>query len=100
MSVDCPHGHGSGRGKKAVQRPRRALLVVYLLAVASLSIGWAGTDAIIRKFTTLTEPASEGRRIIWQDTVRIVRQFSLAGTGLNTYAAAMPFYRTPNPDWQ
>jgi O-antigen ligase len=62
-----------------------ALLVVGIFASA-------GSDATER-FTT-GAGSIELRKRIWRDSVSVVRDFPLAGTGLNTFGTAMLTYQT------
>jgi hypothetical protein len=80
------------------QRSRRArLAVVGVCAVLILgSLGWAGLDNAMGKFVEGDRGrASAGGRIgAWQDTLQIVSDFPLAGTGLDTFGTAMTLYQT------
>jgi O-antigen ligase len=74
---------------------RRTVVVGFLCGLTLVSIGSAGVDAIARRFDTASDPGFAGRLPIWQDTLAIIRDFPLAGTGLNTFDAAMVKYETP-----
>jgi O-antigen ligase len=60
------------------------------------TIAWAGVDTLFEKFTTgapgLSSAAS--RMIAWKDTVRIIHDDPVTGTGLDTYGTAMILYGT------
>ena len=75
---------------------RRKALPAGLAAVAAAALLWAGVDAVGREVAgTLATAFDAGGRVgIWRDTLRIVRDFPLAGTGLNTYGIAMLAYQT------
>jgi O-antigen ligase/polysaccharide polymerase Wzy-like membrane protein len=63
--------------------PGRALVVVAFLAgISVLTIRWAGTDAVAGRFR---EASLGDRAIAWTQAARIAGDFSLTGTGLNTY---------------
>jgi O-antigen ligase len=47
---------------------------------------------VIQRFQGAT-PDIGGRLGIWQDTLRIIQDFPLTGTGLNTYGIAMLRYQ-------
>jgi len=55
-------------------------------------------DAIAARFAEPGARDLSGRFPIWADTVRIIRDFPLAGTGLNTYGIATLFYQTTLPE--
>lgn len=74
-------------------RRHRLLPMLFLLSTVALSLGWAGTDTVIDRFADASTLNFSGRTAIWYETVQIIRQFPLVGTGLNTFATAMTFYR-------
>ena len=79
-------------------RSRRVLVpaTVALVLVVAVSLG-GGVDAVEREFSSASWSDLEGRVGIWRDTVTIIRDFPLTGTGLNTYGVAMLGYQTYNP---
>ncbi len=74
------------------RRLRRTLVVASLLSIFALSTTWAGGPAIAKFIET---PALDGRAYIWLDTLRVIRQFPLVGTGLNTYSTVATFQQIP-----
>ena len=71
----------------------RSARMALVAAVAVISIAmwsWTGIDVAARKVVdTGSGSASLGGRIAaWRDTVRIIRDFPLTGTGLDTYSRA------------
>lgn len=81
--------------RQATWRVRLATIVVFGVLVTSAA-AWAGLDVISSKFRQdSTSLDSVGGRIpIWRDTVRILYDFPLAGSGLNTYGTAMMVYQS------
>lgn len=83
-------------GYAALRRQRGALgrwAVVGCLALSSLTIVlWAGTDAIVARFAALDTIALGGRIPIWQTGLRMLEDFWLTGSGLNTFGTATLFY--------
>jgi len=77
---------------------RRVLVPASLALVLVVAVGWGGVDAVGQRFSTATWSNVGGRLPIWQDTTRIIRDFPLTGTGLNTYGIAMLGYQTYLPD--
>jgi O-antigen ligase len=74
-------------------RPRRLIAAVYLVFVLLAAASWGRVDGVIQQFQGAT-PDIGGRLGIWQDTLRIIQDFPLTGTGLNTYGIAMLHYQT------
>ena len=67
--------------------------------VGGLFIGamaWAGIDMIAGRLSSAMQDVSSpmGRLQAWSDTSRIIADFPLTGTGLNTYGTAMLQYQT------
>jgi O-antigen ligase len=59
------------------------------------TVAWAGLDTIVTKFTEPQGRKSFAARMgAWRDTVSIIRDFPLAGSGLDTYGTAMNLYQT------
>lgn len=86
--------------RNRVTRTHRAVAGAYLLLLvvgsgASLRVG---LDQSIARFTDPGARDLGGRLPIWADTARIIRDFPLGGTGLNTYGTATLFYQTTLPD--
>lgn len=75
---------------------KRFVATAYLTLVLTLSIGWAGLDAVARRFAEGSR-SGQSRIEVWNDTLEIVRAFPIAGTGLNTYGTSMLFYQTVQP---
>jgi len=62
------------------------LLAAYLL--------WIGLGPILERFAKTTETIEQGRILVWKDTLKMVKDFPLFGTGLGTYQYAFPHYKT------
>ena len=91
-------------GRLAIRRRlegrERGVAYGYVLLVAimcGVSV-WAGLEQGVARFTDSGARDLGGRLPIWADTSRIIRDFPLTGTGLNTYGTAMLFYQTTLPD--
>ena len=72
---------------------RRLLGAGYVVSVLIAAVGWVGIDTVGRRFFAASWSDVSGRLGIWRDTVHIVQDFPLAGTGLGTYATAIPGYQ-------
>ena len=80
------------------QRDRRskiATAVVFAVAVAGVA-AWAGIDRVRDRVSSVRADASSagGRRQTWADAMRIVRDFPVTGTGLDTFGTAMLVYQS------
>ena len=76
----------------------RRLAQAALVAVPVAAIGWVGLDVVGAEVANASWSDLGQRAPIWRDTLRIVQDFPLAGTGLNTYGIAMLAYQTVRPD--
>ena len=76
------------RGGKKVSR-----IPVLILVLALLWAVWIGLDAVISRFFTSSDDF-KSRWEIWVDTVRMVKDFPLFGSGLGTFALVFPMYRS------
>ena len=81
-----------------LQTRRRSTLVIAFLAL-TIPLGysfWIGLDPVVERFQELNqESGSEGDRLpIWSDTVALIRDYPLVGTGLGTYHWASLHYQS------
>ena len=73
------------------------MVAAYFACVVLFVVGWAGVDAVAARFGS-AKPATVNERLpIWRDTWRMVTDFWLTGSGLNTYGVATLFYQTSVP---
>lgn len=77
---------------------RRAWAVVSLAAIAAAAFAWAGVGDIADRFSDADGLTLGSRRGIWADAARVVEQFPLTGTGINTFGDAMLLYQTDQKD--
>lgn len=84
------------------RQPGRVARVLVATAFAALLLGalaWAGADVTLGKFFAYENVGTAGGRIAtWHDTLRIIRDFPLTGTGLDAYGPAMVLYQTSARD--
>ncbi len=73
-------------------RHSRRVLWVGAAGVLVAAILWTGPAALIDRWQAV-EIGQEGRSVIWHDTMPLVRDFWLAGTGVGTYGTAMIVYQ-------
>jgi len=67
-----------------------------LFAVIFLAIGWFGWDNIDRRFGVMFDAHGEfieARPLIWQDTIKIIKDFPVFGSGWGTFGDIYPTYR-------
>jgi O-antigen ligase len=92
------------------QKGAKAKIAVFtsFLIVMIGTAAWAGLDTVTDKFAIsgVTDKfvisgerdqqlgAQSGRLVAWKDTIRIIRDFPLTGTGFNTYGTAMTVYQS------
>jgi O-antigen ligase len=67
------------------------------LAAAALA-AWANLGMLLQRFDDLAIEGASGRRLIWRDTVRVIRDFWLTGVGLGGYEAAMTVFQQSSRD--
>lgn len=73
------------------------LLFIAMVIVLFYAVGWFGWTPIFdrfRAFRTLQGEISELRFDIWKDSLGLVRDFPLTGTGAGSFLHAYPAYRT------
>ncbi|HMF88729.1 MAG TPA: O-antigen ligase family protein [Gemmatimonadaceae bacterium] len=75
----------------------RAVTVGYLIFLLVAVVSWVGIDQIASRFAEADLTSINERPAIWADTARIVKDFWLTGTGLNTYGVSTLFYQTSMP---
>jgi O-antigen ligase len=75
----------------------RIASAISLASLMLLVVVWGGVDAIAARLGATSASTVNDRLPIWRDTVAIVRDFWLTGTGLNTYGVATLFYQTCLP---
>ena len=77
----------------------RALVLGALVGLAFVPLAWSGVDVAARFSAKGAHDESLGlRRAIWRDTLAIVGDFPLTGTGLNTFGIATARYQTALTD--
>jgi O-antigen ligase len=75
----------------------RAAAVTFFVVVATAIAGWVGVDTLSERLLA-SSSAFESRLLPWTAAQRIVTDFPLGGTGLNTFGVAMLSYQaTPGP---
>jgi len=82
------HDESSG-GRRGGRRLGRLLRVV-LMAVLAAAV-WLGVGPVVERFSDI-DISAEARRTIYRNTVEMIGDFPLTGTGKGTYVNAYPLY--------
>ena len=77
--------------RRRVSGAIRVVVTFLLGAVLLASASWRGIGHLERWFANTTD--LESRLAVWHDGWRLVRDFPITGTGINTYRDAMLFYQ-------
>jgi O-antigen ligase len=86
-----------GRGTLGVRR-----WVIFQFAVLGMVVlSFANSDVLLRRLEESMTPAqqSRGRLAIWRDTIRLVADFPVTGTGAGTFGKAIGVYQTSEPGY-
>ena len=78
---------------------RRKRIVIFILILALISIfflKWIGLNPVLERFTLIPQEleSESGRPIVWKDTINLIKDFPISGTGLGTYIHIFPRYKT------
>ena len=74
-------------------RRHRVAAVAYAVVLVGGAVAWAGSDMVVARFAQSSGALAE-RFEAWENTVAIIRNFTVAGVGLGGYARAMLLYQT------
>jgi O-antigen ligase len=64
-----------------------------ILGLALLWAVWIGLDAVIGPFFNVSEDL-KWRRMVWENTLKIVKDFPILGSGLGSFSQIFPMYRS------
>jgi O-antigen ligase len=83
----------------ARQRERSGKLSLLILIIGLLIIvGWYSWEPIIERFSSILDSASgkirDDRLLIWADTLKVLADFPLTGSGFGTFVDIFPGYKT------
>ena len=81
--------------RQTTMRARLTTAAVFIVIVIATA-AWAGGETIVGRLVLPDSNVSTvgGRIPIWRDTLAVIRDFPLAGSGLNTYGTATMVYQT------
>jgi tetratricopeptide (TPR) repeat protein len=80
---------------KKPRHGRAAILVI--IGCVIITVSWFGWDTIVAEFNHGFTPSgelSDGRFILWADSLRIIQSFFLFGSGFGTYIDIFPSFRS------
>lgn len=83
--------------KKKSGQARRSLLYTLTIILILYAVGWFGWGPIFERFRTIRNvqgEIAELRLDIWKDSLHIIRDFPVTGTGFGSYVNSYPTYRT------
>jgi O-antigen ligase len=71
-------------------------LISIILIIGTLGGMWLGIEPLIKRFSLLPEEITPeiSRVVLWEDTIQLVRDFPLWGSGLGTYRYIFPKYKS------
>lgn len=79
-------------GRKQSSTARRSVAAMSLVVVALIAFITNGT-AVMERLAAMSWSKDASRLAVWQDSWRILSDFSITGTGYNTYGVSMLHYR-------
>lgn len=85
-----------GGSSSSSKRTRAVVAALFFLGVMGIVV-WVGTDPVINRFEILGQEysqAGQSRISIWRDTLGLIRQHPLLGTGLGTFSVAYTSVQT------
>jgi O-antigen ligase len=74
-------------------RTRIAAVSLFVVLIA-VPVVWLGVESTAERFSSDSRGSLPMRLHVWSDTREIIRDFPLAGTGLNTFGTATVLYQT------
>ena len=87
-----------GRAPHAMERSSRpVLLLIGAMALAGIAVASSVDRETLTIRLSATGVAAADRLTIWRDTLAVIRDFWLTGTGLGTYQTSMAIYQRSSP---
>ncbi len=83
--------------------PRKGRFTIFTIIMASLvAVSWFGWESILREFGYGFDSQgrlSDGRLFLWEDVLKIIKDFPLLGAGFGSFMAIYPLYKTIGGDF-
>lgn len=76
---------------------KRGVVIIAVFLVIVLAVGWFGWEPIFQRFERITNEEgniAELRPTLWNDSLRIVKDFPLTGTGFGSFLSVYQKYRS------
>ena len=94
---------------KESRRRRMLLAILLIILLIIVMVLWIGPEEtlnrfkvlniIVRTFITERSILSELRPCMWKDTLGLIKDYWITGTGIGTYSYVFPGYRTFSTSW-
>ncbi len=85
------------RSRAASTRTGRSHALPLYFFLVVLSVSWFGWDSVFQRFEDSVNQGitrMNGRQIFWTDSLEIIKDYPLAGSGFGSFGAVYPGYRT------
>ncbi len=80
--------------EKERERARLTGYLWFFLILLAAYLLWIGLDPILERFFQTAQEIERGRTLVWKDTLKMIKDFPIFGTGLGTYRHSFPLYKT------
>jgi O-antigen ligase len=84
---------GAWLARGRLTRRAGVLALLAVLAIAAVIAAYVNVEPLFSRVEETLAVGAGGRPRIWQETLRVIRDFPLTGTGLGTYQTAMLVYQ-------
>lgn len=81
-------------GKREEGGLRYTFYLKILVALVAIYLLWIGIGPIIDRFWQASSSLEQGRGVLWSDTLNLVKDFPVIGTGFGTYRFIFPKYKS------
>jgi len=74
----------------------RGVLIICVFSIVLLCVGWFGWEPVFKRFDTIRDVHGDiaGQRLtIWEDSLNLVKDFPVIGSGFGTFVDLYPKYR-------
>ena len=82
--------------RRTASTSRTLMAMALLLPLTGIFV--TGVEPIAKRFTASSWTTAHGRLPIWQQGIAIARDFTIVGSGLNTYQRVVELYPSPDLD--
>jgi len=89
---------GAWLARGRLTRRTGVLALVAVLAIAAIIAAYVNAQPLFSRLEETLAVGAGGRPLIWRETLRVIRDFPLAGTGLGSYQTAMLVYQQSDRD--